>query len=137
MSIVSPRPLGPFSHSRSHSLISLFLSLSRTLFPPETREELSLVMCKISDVDPQARPYELSVEDVHRLCSAYKYLLEKHPEIRGYEYRASKKIISRKYLRSVEVAEMDEMDEMDEEMDDDCATGEEDIEPSECRAIEP
>ncbi|XP_043284253.1 dimethyladenosine transferase 1, mitochondrial [Venturia canescens] len=90
-----------------------------TLFPPENREELSIVMFKIADVDPQARPYELSVEDIHRLCSSYKYLREKHPSISDYEYRASKKIMSRKYLQNVEVVEFDDYadDELEESND--------------------
>lgn len=60
---------------------------------------------KLSDLDPQTRPMQLTVEDIDKLVSAYKYLLEKHPEIRCYEYRASRRIVSLSATKDIEVVE--------------------------------
>lgn len=65
----------------------------QTLFPMDCRKELSLLMFKLSDLDPNMRPTEFTVEDVDRLTTAYKYLVEKHPEIELYNYRASRRFL--------------------------------------------
>jgi len=105
-----------FSFPRKYAIKSI-----STLFPPEDQEELSMMMFKLSDVDPRMRPRELTVEDVHRLCSAYKYLLEKHPNIRDYNYRAAKRIVSTKLTRNITV----------EDLDEDCEDGEDSDESNE------
>lgn len=76
-----------------------------TLFPLEYRKELGQMMYKLSDLDPQTRPMKLTVENIDKLVSAYKYLLEKHPEIRCYEYRASRRIVSLSDTKDIEVVE--------------------------------
>lgn len=48
---------------------------------------------------------QLTVEDIDKLVSAYKYLLEKHPEISFYEYRASRRIVSLSDTKDIEVVE--------------------------------
>lgn len=63
------------------------------------------MMYKLSDLDPQTRPMQLTVEDIDKLVSAYKYLLEKHPEISFYEYRASRRIVSLSNTKDIEVVE--------------------------------
>lgn len=63
------------------------------------------MMYKLSDLDPQTRPMQLTVEDIDKLVSAYKYLLEKHPEINFYEYRASRRIVSLSDTKDIEVVE--------------------------------
>ncbi|XP_076280611.1 mitochondrial transcription factor B1 [Lasioglossum baleicum] len=80
---------------------------AETLFPLECRSELGLIMYKLSDIDPHTRPMKLTVEDIDRLVSAYKYLLEKHPEIGLYEYRASRRIIGESNTKNVEIEECD------------------------------
>ncbi|XP_078048761.1 mitochondrial transcription factor B1 isoform X1 [Augochlora pura] len=75
-----------------------------TLFPLDCREELGLMMYKLTDIDPRKRPMFLTVEDVDKLVSAYKYLMEKHPEVGLYEYRASRKVAFNK-IKSVTVEE--------------------------------
>ncbi|KZC13118.1 PREDICTED: dimethyladenosine transferase 1, mitochondrial [Dufourea novaeangliae] len=76
-----------------------------TLFPPECRKECGHMMYKLTDLNPQTRPMELSVEDIDKLVSAYKYLIEKHPEIGVYEYRASRKILKLSDTIKIDVAE--------------------------------
>lgn len=51
------------------------------------------MMYKLADLDPTTRPTQLSVGDIDRLATAYKYLIEKHPELEKYEYRASRHIL--------------------------------------------
>lgn len=75
------------------------------------------MMYKLSDLDPEMRPTELAVEDIHRLCSAYKYLMEKHPDIRGYNYRASRRLTSKKNTRAVEIEEHMDDEEYNEDVD--------------------
>ncbi|KAJ8683666.1 hypothetical protein QAD02_019458 [Eretmocerus hayati] len=83
----------------------------RTLYPPECTEQLADVTCKLADVDPLARPFNLSVEEIDRLASAYKYICEKHPEVKHYNYRASRKVLSRKMTRGVVIENYEGEDE--------------------------
>ncbi|KOC69227.1 Dimethyladenosine transferase 1, mitochondrial [Habropoda laboriosa] len=80
-----------------------------TLFPLENRTELGQMMYKLSDLNPETRPIELTVENIDKLVSAYKYLLEKHPHIGLYEYRASRRIVSLSHAKHIEVAECTEL----------------------------
>lgn len=50
----------------------------------------------------------LEVEEVDRLCSAYKYICEKHPEVKMYEYRASRRILGGSYTNDVIVEDYEE-----------------------------
>lgn len=63
------------------------------------------MMYKLTDLNPQTRPVELTVEDIDNLVSAYKYLLEKHPDIEFYDYRASRRIVSLSYSKDIEIVE--------------------------------
>lgn len=74
-----------------------------TLFPPELRDQLSLMMFRLCDLQPDIISTELSVEDIDKLCTAYKYLCDKHPEIINYNYRASRKLLSTKMIKDVHV----------------------------------
>ncbi|XP_034194215.1 mitochondrial transcription factor B1 [Osmia lignaria lignaria] len=74
-----------------------------TLFPVEYRTELGQMMYKLSDLDPQLRSVQLTVEDIDKLVTAYKYLLEKYPDIRMYEYRASRRIVSLSKMKDLKV----------------------------------
>ncbi|KAI4504279.1 hypothetical protein M0802_000750 [Mischocyttarus mexicanus] len=69
------------------------------LFPKYCREELADLVYKLSDLNPMTRPMELTVEDIDKIATAYKYILEKHPEINLYNYRKSHKILSQKYTK--------------------------------------
>lgn len=63
------------------------------------------MMYKLSDLNPQTRPVELTIENIDNLISAYKYLLEKHPDIKLYDYRASRRIVSLSYSKDLEIIE--------------------------------
>ncbi|XP_017887786.1 dimethyladenosine transferase 1, mitochondrial [Ceratina calcarata] len=78
---------------------------AETLFPIEHRTELAQTMYKLSDLDPHLRPVQLTVEDVDKLVSAYKYLLEKHPDIEFYDYRSSRRIISQRHAKNIEIVD--------------------------------
>ncbi|CAK9800695.1 Dimethyladenosine transferase 1, mitochondrial [Anthophora plagiata] len=80
-----------------------------TLFPLEDRAELGQMMYKLSDLKPTTRPMQLTVEDIDKLVSAYKYLMEKHPHIEFYEYRASRRILSLSRTKHVDVVECTEL----------------------------
>lgn len=92
-----------------------------TLFPVDSREHLSSAMYKLADMDPQKRPIEMTVEDISRLATAYKYLCEKHPEIVDYNYRASRKVLSTKLTKSVQIE-----DYLEDESEDDRSPDEDD-----------
>ncbi|XP_011496010.1 PREDICTED: dimethyladenosine transferase 1, mitochondrial [Ceratosolen solmsi marchali] len=74
-----------------------------TLFPPDCRDHLSKVMFKLADVDPKTPAFNLTVEDINRLASAYKYLCIKHQKLITYDYRACRKILSKKLTKLVSV----------------------------------
>ena len=82
-----------------------------TLFPLYCRKELGLMMYKLSDLDPTLRPTQLTVNDIDRLATAYKYLVEKHPEIGLYEYRASRHLLTLNNTKDVVVQDYTEMPE--------------------------
>ncbi|XP_050460648.1 dimethyladenosine transferase 1, mitochondrial [Cataglyphis hispanica] len=82
-----------------------------TLFPLHCRKELGLMMYKLSDLEPTLRPTQLTVNDIDRLATAYKYLVEKHPEIGVYEYRASRHLLPLKNTKDVVVQDYTEVPE--------------------------
>ncbi|XP_031841959.1 mitochondrial transcription factor B1 [Nomia melanderi] len=89
-----------FSFRQKHSVKGI-----GTLFPLERRKELGEIMYKLADLNPKIRPMQLTVEEIDRLVSAYKYLLEKHPELKLYEYRASRRILGLSKIKDVELME--------------------------------
>jgi len=48
---------------------------------------------KLADLEPTLRPTQLTIEDINKLATAYKYLLEKHPELKLYKYRTSRHLL--------------------------------------------
>lgn len=74
-----------------------------TLFPVELRKQLSLMMFGLCEINPNLISTQLTVEDIDKLCTAYKYLCEKHPEIVNYSFRASNKILKPSMTRDVQV----------------------------------
>lgn len=60
-------------------------------------------MYQLSDLDPKLRSVELTVEDIDKLVTAYKYLLEKYPDIGMYEYRASRRIVPLSNTKDLQV----------------------------------
>ncbi|XP_011690897.1 PREDICTED: dimethyladenosine transferase 1, mitochondrial [Wasmannia auropunctata] len=80
-----------------------------TLFPLERREDLGLLMYKLADLDPRIRPTQLTVADIDRLATAYKYLLEKHPELQLYKYRTSRHLLPLTNTRNVVVEDCADM----------------------------
>lgn len=69
------------------------------------------MMYKLSDVDLKLRPFQLTIHDIDRLATAYKYLVEKHPEIGLYEYRASRHLLPLSQTKSIVVEDYMEMPE--------------------------
>lgn len=76
-----------------------------TLFPPEERTEMAQLMIKLSDLDPRSKAMNLTVEDFDRLVSAYKYLVDKQPELGTYDYRASRRIVALRHAKDIKVVE--------------------------------
>lgn len=78
-------------------------------------------MFKLADLDPTTRAFQLTVAEMDRLCTAYKYIIEKHPAVKDYNYRASKKVLTRAWTKKIYVREVEE----DEEIEDETASDEE------------
>jgi dimethyladenosine transferase 1 len=57
-----------------------------TLFPHAIRKELIDILMKESEVDRTQRPYNLTIEEVGRLCDAYDSICKRYP-VRDYNYR--------------------------------------------------
>lgn len=60
-------------------------------------------MYKLADLDPTLRPTQLTVADIDRLATAYKYLVEKQPELKLYNYRTSRHLLPLKYTKNIVV----------------------------------
>ncbi|CAL1529544.1 unnamed protein product [Lymnaea stagnalis] len=58
-----------------------------TFFPLE-REDLCTDMIELSGINPEKRPFELSVEDIRRFCDAYVEILKREPELFEYDFRS-------------------------------------------------
>ncbi|KAH0946979.1 hypothetical protein HN011_004531 [Eciton burchellii] len=82
-----------------------------TLFPLHCRQELGLMMYKLTDLDPMKRPMQFTVEDVDKMVTAYKYLVEKHPEIALYDYRASRHLLPLSKSRDISLEDCTEISE--------------------------
>lgn len=67
------------------------------------------MMYKLADLDPTLRPTQLTIADIDRLATAYKYLLERHPELKLYNYRTSRRILPLKYTKAVVVEDCADM----------------------------
>lgn len=57
------------------------------LFPERMRAEYTERIFKTAEVDPLARPFQVTTEEFLRLASAYRDIIEKEPEIDTYNYR--------------------------------------------------
>jgi len=71
-------------------------------------------MYKLADLDPTLKSTQLVIEDIDRLATAYKYLVEKHPELELYKYRTSRHLLPMTNTKNVVVQDCTE--EMLEEM---------------------
>jgi len=60
-----------------------------TLFPASTRSEMTPLLLDMADVDGTVRPFQLSVEEFARLCSAYQVLCQRHPNLFRYNPRST------------------------------------------------
>lgn len=61
------------------------------LYPEDLRTELTDKTFRMAEVNPEARSFQLSVDECLRIATAYHELLKIHPHIESYNYRASKK----------------------------------------------
>lgn len=60
------------------------------LFPEDIRQNLSLKMFELADLDYHIRPFQINNEEFARLCYAYKVICDKYPEVENYDFRAPK-----------------------------------------------
>lgn len=90
-----------FSHRQKYSIKG-----AERLFPGPARERLGKEMYMHADVDPTTRPFQLTVEEFGRLCTAYKHICDKDPRLYRYESRAQKKLLN-------EIEELYKSEEMD------------------------
>lgn len=58
------------------------------LFPPTVRDEMTLRCFDSTEIDPELRSFQLSNAECLRLASAYYEIIQKHPDIDRYNYRA-------------------------------------------------
>lgn len=82
-----------------------------TLFPKYCREEYGHLVFKLSDLDPQTRPTDFTIEEIDRIVTAYKYLIEKNPNIASYEYRGSSRLLKNRYTKITSICDYIEKDE--------------------------
>lgn len=66
------------------------------------------MMYKLADLDPKLRSTQLTIADIDRLATAYKYLVAKHPELKLYKYRTSRRLLPLKHTKNVVVEDYTE-----------------------------
>ncbi|XP_043199819.1 dimethyladenosine transferase 1, mitochondrial-like isoform X1 [Amphibalanus amphitrite] len=60
---------------------------TQTLYPEPVRRQLAADTLRLAELDPACRPFQLTVEEVGRLCRAYLDICSVHPQLAPYEYR--------------------------------------------------
>lgn len=63
------------------------------LYPKDVEIEFTKETFETADVDPLARSFQLSNEECLRLADAYSKIIERHPHIADYNYRACKALL--------------------------------------------
>lgn len=58
-----------------------------TLFPARVRDGLADKLFKVADVDPELRPFQVTMQEFGRLCHTYKAILDRHPALAKYNHR--------------------------------------------------
>jgi len=54
------------------------------LFPKRLERQLSDKMLDLASIEPKRLPISLSMEELNKLCHAYKYLIEQNPSLANY-----------------------------------------------------
>lgn len=62
------------------------------LYPENLRDELTDKTFEMAEVNPEARSFQLSVDECLRIATAYNEFIKIHPHIQSFNYRACKKI---------------------------------------------
>jgi len=62
------------------------------LFPQNIRDKYTEQIFRMAEVDPTARPFEVSNEEFVRLAQSYSDILKENPRLAEYDYRAPKAI---------------------------------------------
>lgn len=70
------------------------------LFPLE-REDLFSDVMEMCALNPTIRPFELSIDDIRKICDAYAKIVEREPEIYNYDYRQGRNSKERRNKRHV------------------------------------
>lgn len=63
------------------------------LYPKDVEAKYTKETFDVAEVDPLARSFQLSNDECLRLADAYSKIIQRHPEIADYNYRASKKVM--------------------------------------------
>lgn len=63
---------------------------SRTLFPKGAHDRLVPQLFQRAEVNPKARPFQLTVPEVGRICHAYQEIINQEPSIAKYNRRDKK-----------------------------------------------
>lgn len=58
-----------------------------SLLFPKDKQELTREMIRITEIDPMIEAYQLSVEEIGRICNVYQEFCEKHPELIDFSFR--------------------------------------------------
>lgn len=67
-----------------------------TLFPLD-REDLCYDMLETTGLNPKLRAFELTMEDIMKLCDAYAGIVEKEPQLFEYDFRSKANAKERRY----------------------------------------
>lgn len=65
----------------------LIFIFQRTLFPKPVREKLASELLTAAAIDPNSRPFQLTVSEFGRICEAYMSICKDKPNYMKYNYR--------------------------------------------------
>ncbi|KAK9502643.1 hypothetical protein O3M35_011375 [Rhynocoris fuscipes] len=72
-----------FSHRQKYCDKSLSY-----LFPKIIREDYTVKLLKLADINPKDRPLQLELEEIGRICHAYSEIITHQPSLYKYNYRS-------------------------------------------------
>nr|CAD7258807.1 unnamed protein product [Timema shepardi] len=87
--------------------IKLMMFAPRTLFPMGMREEFGMKMYSLADINPQTKPFHLTMNEFGRLCTVYEEFCRQDPRLYKYNPRARKN------------PQFEEIDDVEQELDTD------------------
>ncbi len=54
------------------------------MFPPHLREEMAKKLLDLAEVNPETRPFQLTLDEFKRIVSAFSFVCQDNPKLAKY-----------------------------------------------------